>query len=174
MAIKEKYNAHSILSTSVAISILLVASSILYYLVFYLPARDNISSEREKNKLPTPTLSLTPTPMILQKIILSAPQQTATPTSVQKTAVFLTLNSKTYYCRPEGIDAIKSADSSITQALTEYKTCLTESTMAYASCTRSCSSDECNNSCKDKYYYEKWCKVPDDKVLVNLLNQYCK
>lgn len=169
----KKFNANTILLTSAAISILIVASSVAYYLAFYIPARDKVTSEQKNLQLSVPTLTPTPIIKVRQEVIVATPLPTVTPTPVPKTAVFLNLNSKTYYCMPAGVDAIKSADSAATKALAEYKTCLTQSTMAYASCTSGCTSEECRNSCKDRYYYEKWCNVPDDKALVNLINQYC-
>ena len=179
MTKKGIYNAKAVLLTSVAISILLVASSIGYYLVYYIPARDKIKLEQDKIGLPTPTLTLTSTPITTSrpKATVSTPLPSATPTPTQKIAVFLTYSSQTFYCRSDGVDAIKSADSFLTKALTEYKTCVSQFSMLYASCTNSCAvnnpTDECRNLCKEKYDY-KQCPAPNETTLQNLLSQYCK
>ena len=163
----------------------LVIGALVIIIVFLLGSRfpqgprvDNFT-----NISPTPTTSptSTPSPTLFKQKEYNSEQiitdPTSTPTPVPKIAVYVTYSGQTFNCRSEGVDAIKSADSYNTKLLGDYKSCVSQASITYASCTNNCAvnnpTDECRNSCKERYSYEN-CIKPDEANLSKLINQYCR
>lgn len=177
-----------VLIAKLGIVFLTVIGTLFVIALFYF-GNDYIKLKTEEqitNPTPFPTHTVVPTPQqTVQKPIYkndqqaenSSQQQVIIPTAIPKIAVFVTYSNQTFYCRSEGIDAIKSADVYLAKALEEYKTCNLQMVGYYSKCMSNCNLNnptvECKNSCQEKYSYTQ-CSAPKEEPLRNLVNQYCK
>lgn len=99
--------------------------------------------------------------------------------------VFLTGYNYTRYCKPAGVDAVKSADVSYYKALQDYKSCLSDKARDSSTCSNGCRvySDNtkytnCLNECSSiNILGNDSCKITLDisgNALTRLLDQYCR
>lgn len=95
--------------------------------------------------------------------------------------VYLTGYSSTVYCKFVGVDAVKTADLSFSNAKTEWKNCMQRAASSQSKCESNCNSSSdyqsCYNLCKSFYEIESGdCEKiykTGQEGLDSLLKQYC-
>lgn len=108
---------------------------------------------------------------------ISTVTQIIFPTIFPRVPVYLSTNNKTYNCKPEGVDAIKSADTFHSKVGQDWKSCISMIAVNYANCTNQCAvydpSEDCKNNCEKSYGIQR-CPTPNFDNLQSLINQYCQ
>jgi len=104
-------------------------------------------------------------------------QNTTTNNTTSKIPVYLASSNSTRYCKPEGVNAIQSADQAIAQKNRDFETCLSDSNKNFKDCIDKCTNnsifDICSNSCNITFGAAT-CKISNDySALNNLLTLYC-
>ncbi|HXS15134.1 MAG TPA: hypothetical protein VN711_03320 [Candidatus Saccharimonadales bacterium] len=152
----------------------------------YLGAKEKVVSFPSVQVTAGPIATPSPTEVIYyhqSQAIQSAPV-TPTPTpQPSKVAVFL--DGATWNCDSSGVDAVKSAVSSYSQASTTYNSCMGQASQKYNSCYSTCLSASnsggnlgtCTSLCNTEQSNDQsMCSIPlnaAQQSFFNARNQYC-